>query len=42
MFSNWISNREIGTIEITLLDEAGNLVNMGGASWSLTLQLDFQ
>ena len=41
-YSNWISNREIFTIDLMLYDEYGNLVNMQGSPWSMTLQLDFQ
>ena len=41
-YSNMISNRELFTLEITLYDETGVPVNMQGASWSCTLQIDFQ
>ena len=40
-YSNYISNREIFTIELNLIDETGASVNMQGASWSITLQIDF-
>lgn len=41
-YSNMVSNRELFTLEITLYDETGVPVNMQGASWSCTLQIDFQ
>jgi hypothetical protein len=40
-YSNWISNRELFTIELYLYDETGALVNMQGAPWSITLQIDY-
>ena len=40
-YSNFISNREIFSVELTMLDEAGAVVNMQGAPWSITLQIDF-
>ena len=40
-YSNWISNRELFTIELYLYDETGALINMQGAPWSITLQIDY-
>ena len=40
-YSNWISNRELFTIELYLYDENGALINMQGAPWSITLQIDY-
>ena len=46
MYKNWflftskISQRELGTIEVVLYDEYGNLANLNGANWSMTLQFD--
>lgn len=40
LFTSKISQRELGTIEIVLYDEYGNLANLNGANWSMTLQFD--
>ena len=37
-----ISNREIGSIEVVLYDEYGNVANMNGANWSITIQIDIK
>ena len=40
LFTSKISQRELGTIEVVLYDEYGNLANLNGANWSMTLQFD--
>ena len=40
LYSTRLTNREIGSIEVTLYDEYGNIVNMNGANWSVTIQID--
>lgn len=47
-YKNWllyrskISNRHIDTINVSLLDDLGNEVNLNGANWSFTLQIDIK
>lgn len=47
-YKNWllyrskISNRHIDTINVSLLDDVGNQVNLNGAHWSFTLQIDIK